>query len=131
MKRVLQLTGIAALVLSACNYTEGSCWIDGEDSGGVGAGGGPIGPGWGGYGDVPPEPLSEDENTVECAPQGKWSKIPECDLQYEQDTSYCYRFHKAQEAAKCRAVASERLAYCNKTGGQTGHPPRYKGGKND
>ena len=131
MRRVLQLAGIAALVVvTACNYTEGSCWIDGQDSGSVGAGGGPIGPGWGGFGEAPPEPQDES-NAVDCDQQGKWSELPECDLQYEQDTAYCNRFHKKTDAAQCRAIQADRLAYCVKTDGQTGHPPRWKGGKDD
>lgn len=53
-----RMSWIAAVVVVglACNYTEGQCWIDNEGEGSVGAGAGPIGPGWGGYGDVPPEP---------------------------------------------------------------------------
>lgn len=130
MRGVLQITWVAALVLTACNYTEGSCWIDGQDSGSVGAGGGPIGPGWGGFGETPPE-AQDETNSVDCDPQGKWSDLPECDLQYEQDTIYCNKFHKKADAAKCRAIQNERLAYCVKTQGQTGHPARWKGGKDD
>lgn len=63
-------------------------------------------------------------STAIAVPLGQWSDYPECDLQYEQDTLYCNRFSKARDAAKCRAIRSERLAYCNKTQGQTGHPRR-------
>jgi len=56
MRRMLRIAGVAICVLTACNYTEGQCWIDGESAGSVGAGGGPLVPGWGGFGDVPPEP---------------------------------------------------------------------------
>lgn len=59
-------------------------------------------------------------------PITKWSNDPGCDLQYEQDTVYCNRFSKKQDAAKCRENRSERLAYCIKSKGQTGHPPRYR-----
>lgn len=67
----------------------------------------------------------------QARPSGEWSDYPECDRQYEQDTTYCNRFRKKQNAAKCRANRSERLAYCNKTEGQTGHPPRYANDEDD
>lgn len=53
----------AMLDIAACNYTEGECYPreDIEGTGSDGAGGGPILPGWGGYGDAPPEPQDATE----------------------------------------------------------------------
>jgi hypothetical protein len=68
---------LAAVVLAAttilgsiaCNQTEGPCYRreDIQPSGSGGAGGGVLGPGWGGYGDVPPKPQSTtDPEPVAC-----------------------------------------------------------------
>jgi hypothetical protein len=67
MKKLFWTTGIALLVLAACNYDEGQCWIDGEGAGSDGAGAGPIVPGTGGYGDVPPDPQdATDPRLADC-----------------------------------------------------------------
>lgn len=48
------LVAIAVSCLPACAQMEGQCWIDDRGNpGGPGAGGGPIVPGGGGYGDEP------------------------------------------------------------------------------
>jgi hypothetical protein len=67
MAAVLASTAIWGF--TACNYTEGPCYRreDIEGPGSDGAGGGPIVPGWGGYGDVPPEQQSTTEpEQVDC-----------------------------------------------------------------
>ena len=59
----------ALLDFAACNYTDGQCYRreDIEGTGSDGAGGGTIVPGWGGYGDVPPEPQdTTDPQPVDC-----------------------------------------------------------------
>lgn len=69
MRKLVCGAGTALLVLAACNYDEGPCWID-EGAGSDGAGAGPIVPGVGGYGDVPPDPQDADESNGACnAPQ--------------------------------------------------------------
>lgn len=62
------LTGAATLGVAACNYTEGRCYRqeDVEGPGSEGAGGGPIVPGWGGYGDAPPDPQDETDPPLNC-----------------------------------------------------------------
>lgn len=71
----LWIAAIAIACLTACNYTEGQCWIQDEDNGGMGAGGGPIVPyGGGGYGNVPPEPQdADDPPPLECNSIGSYS----------------------------------------------------------
>lgn len=59
----------AFLGFAACNYTEGQCYRreDIEGSGTDGVGGGPIVPGWGGFGDAPPEPQdATDPPPLDC-----------------------------------------------------------------
>lgn len=66
---VVPLAVTAILGFTACNYTDGPCYRreDIETAGPNGAGGGPIVPGWGGYGDVPPKPQSTTEpEPVDC-----------------------------------------------------------------
>jgi hypothetical protein len=84
---------------------------------------------------APPVPAAKPTSTtaptviptaIPTAMPGDWSEYPECNLQYDQDTAYCNRFRKAQDQAKCHAIASKRLAYCKKTGGKTGFPLRYR-----
>jgi hypothetical protein len=67
MRKLLWATGIGLSVLAACNYDEGECWIDGEGAGSEGAGAGPIVPGTGGYGNVPPDPQdATDPRLADC-----------------------------------------------------------------
>lgn len=69
MKGLPWVAVAAILGLTACNYTEGPCYRreDIEGSGPNGVGGGPIVPGWGGYGDVPPDPQDNtDPKPVDC-----------------------------------------------------------------
>ncbi len=58
MKRAWMAVVVVLLVLgwSACTTSDGECWLKNEDGAGPGAGGGPIVPSQGGYGDVPPGP---------------------------------------------------------------------------
>ena len=101
-------------VLTACNYTEGQCWIDGESAGSVGAGGGPLVPGWGGFGDVPPEPqgagdpLPPDCNIVKDTPCNE-----KCLADYVAAAEKCTEF-KDDEAQKktCDEAAFARYASC-------------------
>ena len=71
MKSLKGLFGLAAMTvlgLVACNYTEGQCYLREDLEGYEGAGGGGvIGPGWGGYGEVPPEPQdATDPPSFDC-----------------------------------------------------------------
>jgi hypothetical protein len=69
MKSLLWIAVMAILGFTACNYTEGPCYRreDIEGPGSDGVGGGPIVPGWGGYGDVPPEPQdATDPPLLDC-----------------------------------------------------------------
>lgn len=47
---------VCGLFIVACNYTDGACYERGQGGQVAGVGGGPIVPGQGGFGDVPPEP---------------------------------------------------------------------------
>jgi non-ribosomal peptide synthetase component E (peptide arylation enzyme) len=49
---------------------------------------------------------------------GEWSQYASCDAQYVRDRAACQKVAKQT----CWASASERLAYCNKTGGEIGTP---------
>jgi hypothetical protein len=49
----------------------------------------------------------------------QWSKYKSCSKQYDRDRAKC----REVKSAKCWASAAERLAYCNKTQGETGFPP--------
>lgn len=80
----------AILEVAACNYTEGECYRreDIEGTGSDGAGGGTIVPGWGGYGDVPPEPQNTTEpEPVDCnATENQGGK--QNDGSQDDDSSY-------------------------------------------
>lgn len=76
MKGLLKVTLFAIFGLTACNYTDGPCYWreDIEGAGSDGAGGGPVGPGWGGYGDAPPEPQdATDPPSFDCNMVGQFS----------------------------------------------------------
>lgn len=51
---------VCAWASLGCQDVDGECWPVSEDGQGAGAGGGPIVPGTGGYGNVPPEPQDAD-----------------------------------------------------------------------
>jgi hypothetical protein len=56
----------------------------------------------------------------ESAPgQGCDIKIPACRVQFRNDEKRCQK----AKIRQCWETAMERLAYCNKTGGEVGWPP--------
>lgn len=64
------------LLLSACTYTDGQCWLRSDDNGGTGAGGGVIVPPYGGgdNGNVPPTPQGAGDSTPpDCVGVGTYS----------------------------------------------------------
>jgi hypothetical protein len=120
MRRFLWIAAISTTLLTSCNYDDGACWSRTEDDGHTGAGGGPIVPGGGGYGDAP-EPKPQD--TTDPATMGgcddtEWSDNPVCSRQYASDREKC----RKAKTERCWFSAMQRLAYCNKTKGQTGFP---------
>ena len=76
MKYLSQLLAAIVSLLTACNYTDGQCWVDTGDQGYGGTPDGPIVPtGAGGYGSVPPDPqdVSDDADPPECNAIGSYS----------------------------------------------------------
>lgn len=72
----ISLVSVVAFVggcIAGCQQIDGACWPANEDGNGAGAGGGPIVPGWGGYGDEPqPKPLgSANYPTDPCMQQAE------------------------------------------------------------
>lgn len=66
----------ASLILCSggCTVIDGECWPRSEDGQGSGAGGGPIVPGQGGFGDVEPEPQDANGSPpADCASVGQFS----------------------------------------------------------
>jgi hypothetical protein len=113
----------AILGIAACNYTDGQCYRreDVEGPGSDGAGGGPIVPGWGGYGDVPPTPQDADD------PQPV-----DCDLEPKPDKGD--EGNKGNDSGSCgdgsATVAEGTYTYCGgpcaakcPTGGVSGFSP--------
>jgi hypothetical protein len=49
-------------------------------------------------------------------------RLPQCDVQYENDTERCYLLPKPDARARCWASASERRAYCLSHDGEVGWP---------
>ncbi len=63
-----------ALAFAGCTEVDGQCWRRSDDVPGSGVGGGPIGPGWGGYGDVDPQPQdAADQPPPGCLSTGLYS----------------------------------------------------------
>lgn len=109
---------IAMLLVTACNYDEGACWLPSDDGQG-GAAGGPIVPtGAGGSGNVPPKPQDAADLPASGGCHDDWSDIPACNKQFVEDRARC----KKVKTERCWASAMDRLAFCNKTGGKTGFP---------
>lgn len=112
MRRLLRAGGIAVLSLSACNYTEGECWIDSQDGDVVGAGGGPIGPGWGGFGDAPPTPQgttgipAPDCNVASNTCEGK------CSTDYVRAAESCASIKDATFRQMCNDEAYINYRRC-------------------
>jgi hypothetical protein len=64
-----------------------------------------------------------DGATVEEYPRavaqcGEWSKYPACEQQFIRDRRICQKV----KSSACWASQMQRLAYCNRTKGQTGFP---------
>ena len=95
MKRLLWISAITISLLTGCNYDEGQCWSRSEEDGQTGAGGGPIVPGGGGFGDAPPEPEPQAADPtppdcpaaseVRCASPGSSACVDQC----EAIEAYC------------------------------------------
>ncbi|MEZ4308352.1 MAG: hypothetical protein R3F14_09950 [Polyangiaceae bacterium] len=67
MKRISAVGAtLTILMLWGCQEIDGECWLVSEDGPGAGVGGGPIVPGSGGYGDVPPAPQSTGDSPPGC-----------------------------------------------------------------
>lgn len=94
--RIVWIVPVCAWIFG-CQQIEGECWPVSEDGQGQGAGGGPLLPGAGGFGDVPPEP----QDTTERA-------YVDCDVQEQPD--------KGKEGGSCGdspAIAEgETYAHC-------------------
>lgn len=101
MRSLLWILGLALLASASCNYDEGACWIDGEGDGNVGAGGGPIAPGWGGYGDVPPQPQdTADPPPTDCALMGGFSASLFKFTKTQEDDGVGFGWQEAQPTLK-------------------------------
>jgi hypothetical protein len=71
----LLLAVLLVFEASACTAIDGECWSRSENGTGSGAGGGPIVPNQGGYGDVAPEPqgAGDSPSPPDCASVGMFS----------------------------------------------------------
>lgn len=101
MRSLLWVVAVATALLSSCNYDDGACWSPTEDNGQTGAGGGPVVPAGGSFGDAPPEPT----------PQGADPSPPGCGSQPQQ----CGSGDNVSKGAYryCAGTCSER---CSKVG---------------
>lgn len=123
---VLAVTAI--LGVTACNYTDGPCYRreDIEGTGSDGAGGGPIVPGWGGYGDVPPDPQNTtDPEPVDCNKTEQPDEQPDTQQPDEGDNS-----NSCGNSSVDTLAGEETYAYCSgackekcPTGGVNGFSP--------
>lgn len=127
MSKLLRITGVAVALSTACNYDEGACWLDGQGDGAIGSGGGPIVPGTGGYGDVPPTPQDASGPTPPDCNIVRDSLCNEnCLTKYEAAAAECAKIEiEAQRTAcqdnayaaykQCRAAcASDPVEQCKK-----------------
>lgn len=76
MSTKISLSFVVSMMLSvtACNYTDGQCYLREDIEGSDGAGGGVIAPGTGGFGDAPPKPLGAGEpQPFDCNAIGAYS----------------------------------------------------------
>lgn len=76
MKKIAWIVSILFLVVGivGCQVMAGECWPVSEDGQGEGAGGGPLIPGSGGFGEAPPEPQATgDSPPPECVEIGSYS----------------------------------------------------------
>ncbi|MFO0590276.1 MAG: hypothetical protein U0441_22220 [Polyangiaceae bacterium] len=69
MSRIFWLGVVATTLLTSCNYDDGECWSRSEDDGQVGAGGGPVVPVGGAFGDVAPTPQDANPPHPGCGTQ--------------------------------------------------------------
>ncbi|MEZ4298441.1 MAG: hypothetical protein R3B70_26050 [Polyangiaceae bacterium] len=111
---------IAAVVLLctsvvACQEV-GECWYETEGGQGAGVGGGPIGPGAGGFGEAPPEPQSADEPLPpDCliVPQG--ACFEKCLSDYEDAAAVCGKMEDETKRRACQDAAYATYKSCRGT----------------
>ncbi|MBK8252626.1 MAG: hypothetical protein IPK82_08150 [Polyangiaceae bacterium] len=113
MRTIVRIAGIALCALTACNYTEGECWIDGDGVGTVGVGGGPIVPGAGGFGEVPPEPQGAgDIPPPDCNIEKDNPCNEKCLSDYIAAAEQCTEIKDAAQKAACDDNAHTRYVSC-------------------
>lgn len=98
----------------ACTRVDGECWLRSEDGAGDGVGGGPLVPGGGGFGDVPPTPQDANDPPPppEClqAPQG--ACYQKCLKVYETNFAKCGTIEDAVQRQFCQMAAYTAYRTC-------------------
>jgi hypothetical protein len=123
MRNVLRILIATLSLLSACTQTEGQCWYDGPNNGNIGAGGGPIVSGGGGFGDAPPKP-QDAANPVppDCEMVPDTHCNEKCLADYESAAAKCGGIDDDGQRKTCQdaAFASYKSCrnYCQSTQGQ-------------
>ena len=115
MKRALWIVGLTLSLVSSCNWDEGQCWSRSEEDGQVGAGGGPIVPGGGGYGDAPvPKPLAAGDSPPlpECLQVPPGACYQMCLASYGAATTQCNRIEDEAQRKVCQTSAYTAYMAC-------------------
>lgn len=108
----LVITVLVGLWVFGCQVVE-ECWPLSEDGQGAGAGGGPIIPGSGGYGEVPPEPQSAtDPPPPDCNMVPPTACHQKCLSAYEDKAVKCAQIEDQAHRRACDDAAHATYKSC-------------------
>jgi len=113
-------------VVSACSYTEGQCFPEGEGGNNAGVGGGTISPnGSGGFGNVPPKPQdASGPMPPDCMMVPNDPCHQKCLSDYEEQAVKCAQIHEESVRRLCQEAAYQTYKSC-KDACQSAHNDCY------
>ena len=120
MDRRAWIAGLSLSFLGACNWVDGACWLKKDDNAGSGAGGSPIVPSGGSFGDAPgPKPQGAGDPQPgdpppppEClqVPQGKCYE--KCLSDYTDTSEKCGKIESESQRLVCQESAYQAYKVC-------------------
>lgn len=115
MDRRAWIAGFFLSFLGACNWVDGACWLKSDDDKGSGAGGGPIAPSGGRFGDAPdpaPQAAGDPPPPPECVHAPSDACNQNCLTNYANNADKCDDIGDEAQRKACQASAYTAYMAC-------------------
>lgn len=115
MDRRAWIAGLSLSLLGACNWVDGACWLKSEDNAGSGAGGAPIAPVGGGFGDAPDptaQAAGDPPPPPECLQVPQGACFQKCLSDYEAAAGECGKIANDSQRSLCQQSAYTAYKTC-------------------